>query len=90
MRAQRKEQSRTAIPAARLDRYLTEQLHRAPGFESVSVSAGYRLSAPDVEGCNWSGKFVLLRGPRAPSSEAIAAALRPILRWACARFNMSE
>lgn len=85
-----KEQLRTAIPAARLDRYLTEQLHRAPGFETVSVSAGYRLSAPDVDGCNWSGKVVPLRGPSAPAADVIAAALRPIIRRARARFNMSE
>ena len=90
MRVRGKERPRLAVPARRLDCYLTEQLHRAPGFEAVSVSAGYRLNAPDVDGCNWSGNVVLLRGLRAPPSDVIAAALRPIVRWARARFNMSE
>lgn len=81
---------REEIPASRLDRYLTQQLHRVPGFDAVDVSAGYRLSVPDARGCNWSGNVVLLHGLRAPRRELTAAALRPIVRAARARFNMSE
>jgi len=81
---------REEIPASRLDRYLTQQLHRVPGFDAVDVSAGYRLSVPDTRGCNWSGNVVLLHGSRAPLRELTAAALRPIVRAARARFNMSE
>lgn len=85
-----KDRGREEVPASRLDRYLTQQLHRVPGFEAVQVSAGYRLSLPDARGCNWSGKVVLLHGSRAPPRDVVAAALRPIVRTARARFNMSE
>jgi hypothetical protein len=81
---------RITVPAARLDRYLTEYLRRTPGFEAVDLSAGYRLSAPDVHGRNWSGDVVHLRGPGAPASEIIEAALRPIVCRARERFNLSE
>ena len=81
---------RAAISPERLDCYLTEQLHKVPGFEAVDISAGYRLRAPDDEGCNWSGKVVALHGLRAPLAEDIAAALRPIVRGARARFNLTE
>jgi hypothetical protein len=85
-----KRQQREEVSAATLDCYLTEQLHRLPGFDAVEVSAGYRLTAPDARGCNWSGNVVLLRGSRAPRLDLITAALRPIVRKARARFNMSE
>jgi hypothetical protein len=85
-----KDRPREEIPASRLDRYLTQQLHRVPGFDAVDVSAAYRLSAPDARGCNWSGNVVLVHGSRAPLPEVVAAALRPIVRAARARFNMSE
>jgi hypothetical protein len=81
---------RRSIPAPELDRYLTGELHKLPGFESVSVYAGYRLRNPDSAGCNWSGEVVPLHGVRAPPAEAIAAALRPIVRSARERFNISE
>lgn len=81
---------RVAIPADTLDDILTTELHRLPGFEAVDVSAGYRLSAPDEEGCNWSGRVVPVHGVRAPPSDAIAAALTPIVRSARARYNLSE
>ena len=85
-----KDRLREEVPASRLDRYLTRHLHRVPGFDVVDVSAGYRLSVPDTRGCNWSGNVVLLHGSRAPRAELTAAALRPIVRAARARFNMSE
>jgi len=81
---------RAAISPEKLDCYLTDQLHKVPGFEAVDISAGYRLRAPDDEGCNWSGKVVALHGLRAPLAEDIAAALRPIVRAARAHFNLSE
>jgi hypothetical protein len=81
---------RAAISAAKLDCYLTDQLHKVPGFEAVDIAAGYRLRAPDDEGCNWSGKVVALHGLRAPLADDIAKALRPIVRAARARFNLSE
>jgi hypothetical protein len=82
--------TRVAIPAQQLDDYLNDQLHRVRGFDGVSVSAGYRLRAPDADGCNWSGAVVPIHGTRAPSAELISATLRPIVRAARARFNMSE
>jgi hypothetical protein len=85
-----KHRLREEVSASTLDCYLTEQLHRIPGFAEVEVSAGYRLSAPDASGCNWSGNVVLRRGSRAPRLDLITAALRPIVRKARARFNMSE
>ena len=85
-----KDRLREEIPASRLDQYLTRQLHRVPGFDAVDVSAGYRLSVPDAGGCNWSGNVVLLYDRCAPRPELTAAALRPIVRAARARFNMSE
>jgi hypothetical protein len=48
------------------------------------------LNAPDVQGRNWSGDVVLLRGPGAPPTEVIEAALGPIVGWARERFNLSE
>lgn len=81
---------REEIPASQLDHYLTRQLHRIPGFDAVDVSAGYRLSVPDTRGCNWSGNVVLLYRGCAPRPKLAAAALRPIVRAARARFNMSE
>jgi hypothetical protein len=59
-------------------------------FETVRVSAGYRLRAPDASGCNWSGQVVAIHGLRAPAREIIEAALRPIVKAARARFNLSE
>jgi hypothetical protein len=82
--------TRAIISAQRLDQYLTRELHKVPGFHAVSVSAGYRLRAPDAEGCNWSGEVVPVHGVRAPPPEVIAATLRPIVRDARARFNLSE
>ena len=61
-----------------------------PGFETVSVSAGYRLRATDEDGCNWSGEVVPMYGIRAPLATDIAAVLRPIVRAAQTRFNLSE
>ncbi|HEU4627334.1 MAG TPA: hypothetical protein VFS52_21440 [Steroidobacteraceae bacterium] len=81
---------RAAISPEKLDRYLTDRLHEVPGFEAVDISAGYRLRVPDDEGCNWSGKVVALHGLRAPLADDIAVALRPIVRAARARFNLSE
>jgi hypothetical protein len=81
---------RAVISADRLDRYLTRRLHKIPGFDKVSVSAGYRLRAPDADGCNWSGDVVPVHGVRAPPSEVIAATLRPIVQDARARYNLSE
>jgi hypothetical protein len=86
----RRDAGRVSISAETLDDILTEELHRVPGFEAVRVSAGYRLRAPDAEGCNWSGRVVPVHGVRAPPSEAIAAALSPIVRLARARYNISE
>jgi hypothetical protein len=81
---------RAVISAERLDRYLTSQLQKLPGFDAVTVSAGYRLRTPDVDGCNWSGDVVPVHGVRAPPAEEIAARLQPIVRAARARFNISE
>jgi hypothetical protein len=86
----RAKRSRCVVPAEKLDRYLTDELHKLPGFDAVSVYAGYRLRAPDDEGCNWSGEVVPVHGVRAPPAEQIEAALRPIVRTARARFNMGE
>jgi hypothetical protein len=86
----RARRERKTIPATKLDRYLTAQLHKRPGFERVDVSAGYRLRAPDAEGCNWSGQVVALHGVRAPAADLIAATLAPIVRSARERFNLSE
>jgi hypothetical protein len=82
--------SRTLISAVRLDRYLTARLHQSGAFRTVRVSAGYRLRVPDASGCNWSGHVVPIHGLRAPASEIIEAALRPIVAAARARFNLSE
>ena len=81
---------RLPITPGRLDRYLTRKLHEVPGFETVSVSAGYRLSVTDANGCNWSGDAVPMYGIRAPLATLIATALRPIVKAAQARFNLSE
>lgn len=81
---------RTVISAVRLDRHLTARLRHSGPFETVRVSAGYRLRVPDASGCNWSGDVVAIHGLRAPSREIIEAALRPIVEAARARFNLSE
>lgn len=81
---------RAAISPQKLDRYLTAQLQKVPGFAGVTVYAGYRLRQPDADGCNWSGQAVPIHGVRAPAPEVIAATLRPILQTARARFNLSE
>jgi hypothetical protein len=81
---------RTTLSPTKLDQYLTGELHKTPGFEAVDLSAGYRLRGPDVDGCNWSGDVIPIRGMRAPAPERIADALRPIIRAARARFNLSE
>ncbi|MFZ0008279.1 MAG: hypothetical protein WAK94_08600 [Steroidobacteraceae bacterium] len=82
--------NRTIISAGQLDRHLTARLHRSGAFETVRVSAGYRLRVPDASGCNWSGRVVPIHGLRAPAREIIEAALRPIVEAARARFNLSE
>lgn len=89
-RITRNTRKRVFISATELDQYLTEQLQKVPGFEQISVSAGYRLRTPDADGCNWSGDVVPLHGKRAPPPEVIAETLRPIVRHARARFNISE
>ena len=66
------------ISAAELDRYLTEQLQRKTGFEMIRLSAGYRLRAPDADGCNWSGDVIPIDRTRGPPDEAMAAAVGPI------------
>jgi hypothetical protein len=81
---------RVRITPGRLDRYLTRKLHELRGFETVSVSAGYRLRATDENGCNWSGDVVAMYGIRAPLATDIAAALRPIVKAAQSRFNLSD
>jgi hypothetical protein len=78
------------ISAGRLDRHLTARLRRSGAFETVRVSAGYRLRVPDASGCNWSGRVVPIHGLRAPAREIIEAALSPIVEAARARFNLSE
>ena len=82
--------ARECVAAARLDRYLTSQLRKTPGFETVSVSAGYRLRAPDEEGCNWSGDVVPMFGPNPSHADIVCSRLRPIVKAAKARFNLSE
>lgn len=78
------------LSAFALDRYLTHQLHKTAGFEGVRLVAGYRLRAPDAQGCNWSGDVTAIHGTGTPRSATIAAALCPIVRDARARFNLSE
>jgi hypothetical protein len=82
--------ARALVPAYRLDRYVTSELHKLPGFESVSVSVGYRLRATEEDGCNWSGDMIPRYGRGAPCAAVVTAALRPIARAARARFNLSE
>lgn len=82
--------NQTMISAGRLDRHLTARLRRSGAFETVRVSAGYRLRVPDASGCNWSGRVVPIHGLRAPAREIIEAALSPIVEAARARFNLSE
>jgi hypothetical protein len=82
--------TRAVISPGRLDRHLTARLRRSGAFETVRVSAGYRLRVPDASGCNWSGRVVPIHGLRAPAPEIIEAALRPIVQAARARFNISE
>jgi hypothetical protein len=81
---------RAEIPAWELDRYLTRQLHKTPGFDSVSLSAGYRLRQTDEDGCNWSGAVVAMCGRATPEASTIAAALPPLVEAARARFNLKE
>ncbi len=81
---------RAVVDASQVDRYLTIQLRKMPGFGTVSISVGYRLRAPDEEGCNWSGAVVPVCGRHAPEAGVIAAALPPIVRAARARFNLKE
>jgi hypothetical protein len=82
--------TRRVVSAPKLDRYLTAELHKRIGFEMIRLAAGYRLRRADAEGCNWSGNVTAIHGLRSPSSERIAAALRPIVGAARARFNLSE
>lgn len=82
--------NRTTISAVRLDRHLTARLRQSGAFETVRVSAGYRLRVPDSSGCNWSVHVVAIQGLRAPPREIIEAALRPIVAAARARFTLSE
>ena len=89
-RTRRAQRERRIISAKRLDRYLTAQLQKLPGFAEVTVSAGYRLCEPDADGCNWSGEVVPVHGVRAPPAQEIVARLQPIVRAARARYNMSE
>ena len=81
---------RVIISAARVDRYLTARLRQGGAFGTVRLSAGYRLRTPDASGCNWSGRVVAIHGPGGPTPETLAAALRPIIVAARARFNLSE
>jgi hypothetical protein len=81
---------RAVVAASQVDRYLTRQLRKRPGFGAVSISVGYRLRAPDDEGCNWSGAVVPVCGRHAPEASIIAAALPPFVKAARARFNLKE
>jgi hypothetical protein len=82
--------ARKCVAAAHLDRYLTRQLRKTPGFETVSVSVGYRLRAPDEDGCNWSGDVVPMFGTHPSHADIVSRSLRPIVKAAKARFNLSE
>src|SRR5690349_1278360 len=84
----RRARARALVSPQRLDRYVTRELHKLPGFESVSVSVGYRLRLADVNGCNWSGDLVPRYGRGAPTAAIVTAALRPIARATRARFNL--
>ena len=86
----RRGNQQTPLAAVALDRYLTRQLHKTAGFSAVRVAAGYRLRARDAHGCNWSGDITVLHGTRAPLSGTTATALRPIVREARLRFNLSD
>jgi hypothetical protein len=81
---------RVIVSAVRVDRYLTARLRQSAAFGTVRLSAGYRLRTPDASGCNWSGDVVAIHGPGGPTHETLAAALRPIIEAARARFNLSE
>jgi hypothetical protein len=81
---------RQFVSASELDAYLTAQLRRTGGFGTVRIAAGYRLQRDDANGCNWSGDVTVIQGMRSPASDVIAAALRPIVGVARARFNLSE
>jgi hypothetical protein len=82
--------ARVPITPGRLDHYLTRKLHEVPGFEMVSVSAGYRLRTTDENGCNWSGDVVPMYGIRAPLASLITVVLRPIVKAAQERFNLID
>ena len=81
---------RATVSAGWLDAYLNAHLRRVPGLGGVTIYAGYRLSSPDADGCNWSGTVTPIADARAPSTELIDAALMPIVQNARARFNLSE
>jgi hypothetical protein len=82
--------ARQPIPAAHIDRYLTRQLHKMPGFEKVAVSVGYRLRAADEDGCNWSGHVVPMYDTHFSHADSVSRRLRPFIKAAQARFNLSE
>jgi hypothetical protein len=81
---------REPIAAARLDRYLTGQLQKMAGFEKVAVSVGYRLCAADKDGCNWSGHVVPMYDTHCSVADIVSERLRPFIKAAQARFNLSE
>jgi hypothetical protein len=82
--------ARESVAAARVDRYLTRQLHRMAGFEKVAVSVGYRLRVPDRDGCNWSGHVVPMYETHCSLADTVSERLRPFIKTARARFNLSE
>ncbi len=82
--------ARESVAAARVDRYLTRQLHKTPGFERVAVSVGYRLQVPDEDGCNWSGHVVPMYETHCSLADMVSERLRPFIKTARARFNLSE
>lgn len=90
LRTRTRRYERSTVSARWLDEYLNGQLHRVPGLNGVTIYAGYRLSSPDADGCNWSGTVAPIADARAPSTDRIDAALTPIVKNARARFNLSE
>jgi hypothetical protein len=76
---------RAVVAASQVDRYLTKQLRKMPGFGWVTV-----FERRTKKRCNGSGAVVPVGGFHAPEASVIAAALSPFVKAARARFDLKE
>lgn len=82
--------SRTVLPRAEINRWMTEQLRSIADCAGSELKVGYRLQEPDETGCNWTSATpgFVTPGPDITSSAVVPIA-NEIVDRARALFNLA-